>query len=58
VATGLRASVAQGEGKPFILAATSRATHVAMQQFGAEAAFYVALAPLAGAVVLALMRAQ
>jgi hypothetical protein len=55
-ATGIRAAIAKGSGKPFILSTTSQAAHVAMNQFGGEMALYMAVLPLGAAAIAALMR--
>lgn len=47
-----RAVIKKGGGKPFILSTTSEAAHVAMFDFGSQAALYLALG---GAAVLALL---
>jgi hypothetical protein len=47
---------AGGRGKPLILGATSAATHAHMSEMGAQAAFMVALVPLAIAALVLLAR--
>lgn len=47
---------AGGRGKPLIVAASSAATHAYMSEMGAQAAFIVALGPLAIAALLLLAR--
>lgn len=45
-----------GKGQPLVLAAATAATHVAMNEMGAQAALYVALVPLGIAALLLLAR--
>jgi hypothetical protein len=52
----IRAVIAKGEGKPFVLTTTSQAAHVAMHQFGGQAAIYLAALPLGAAALLAYVR--
>jgi hypothetical protein len=45
-----------GRGQPLIIAATTAATHVAMNEMGAQAAFTIALVPLGIAALVVLAR--
>jgi hypothetical protein len=52
------ASIGKGPGKPFILSTTPQASHVAMTEFGSEAAIYLALIPFGLAALLLWTRFQ
>jgi hypothetical protein len=47
-----RAAIGKAPGKPLILSTTPQASHVAMTEFGSEAAIYLALIPFGLAVLL------